>query len=401
MSKLRFVTGTKLEGELFNLMVHSTISQYIDFDTGLTDIELKKTNLMVIINDLNKLKNYFDKAVEIQAPTVFIHLTKGENGFENSRIKYMPFDEMTKLGKIIKDFYPKNMQNQAYIQINPVIVALTRKSPVPLYQKQTASFEKACEINETIKNVNPFHNYFIKNADFNTFYEFCWDYYLNSKNEKIQPLITDFTIQRAKTLGVTQATINQVQRITDDIIQRMSSKNVKVVQPLHKLYSKEMFIAEHSLMSAYLMTSVLNKNSGISPTSQIVKCVFAVLFHDIFLNKEFYDLELENHEDPLFKEHINKVVDLFNTLNLLDSDVEKILLYHHEKPDGSGPLKIQSLPYLSLVFNICHEFSCMVYNHGLFQNQKIINELKNTYKDNQSIKILKILEDTLIKGEES
>lgn len=163
------------------------------------------------------------------------------------------------------------------------------------------------------------------------------------------------------------------------------SENMKSVWKI--LMKNRNFISEHSLMTAYLANAILSY-TNYNTYQNSIKLSLAALLHDVEVRDEkFFNLELNlknndgfsQREVASFKEHVRGAVDVFNKFKNIPPDVDKILLNHHEKYDGSGyphGLGATKLPLLSTIFNVAHEL--------------ILHLIENNYSEDEVLKFISL-----------
>jgi putative nucleotidyltransferase with HDIG domain len=139
------------------------------------------------------------------------------------------------------------------------------------------------------------------------------------------------------------------------------------------LITKKNFMSEHSIMVGYLSVAILSQTS-YSNDSNSIKLSLAALLHDVGIkNEKHWAYELgdnlsENYsrrEIDSFYNHIQASLEVLSKINDVPPDVDKILINHHEKYDGSGyPRGIgwSKIPILSCIFIVAHELVVHIFN---------------------------------------
>lgn len=99
---------------------------------------------------------------------------------------------------------------------------------------------------------------------------------------------------------------------------------------------------------------------------------------DYILSKK----DLTMKENEILNKHIEIGYEILNKLENLPKEILDVVLYHHEKLDGSGPLKLKNVPLLSQIVGISIE---VIENktpietlYGKF-DEKLIEEMKKRY----------------------
>ncbi len=177
-----------------------------------------------------------------------------------------------------------------------------------------------------------------------------------------------------KEIGVTEEVVNLV----DYTVFQVES-NLKKGSPLEDLLSKmhdrKDYLNDHSYMVAYMSAQISEKMTW--DTEEIrKKLATAAILHDITLdNPELamaVDLGLpELQKFPAesiqsYKKHPMEVAQLVKESDSEDipPNVDEILLYHHENPEGSGfpkGLNADRISALCAVFNVAHAFVNEMY----------------------------------------
>ncbi|MDO9182453.1 MAG: HD domain-containing phosphohydrolase [Bacteriovorax sp.] len=165
------------------------------------------------------------------------------------------------------------------------------------------------------------------------------------------------------------------------------------------LMMKKNFLSEHSLMVGYLSNAILSHTSH-SNENNAIKLSLAALIHDVGIkNEKYWEIELaedsvENftkREIESYRGHIQIAIDVLNKLEDAPPDIDKILMNHHEKYDGSGyPRGIgwSKIPFFAAVFIVAHEFVIHMYKNNCtdeellsFIQLKKTEYLEGTFKE--------------------
>lgn len=119
----------------------------------------------------------------------------------------------------------------------------------------------------------------------------------------------------------------------------------------------------HHVAQLSLLCCVVAHNIGWHSEVTQQKLVIASMLHDHYVDPQKYDdielLRIGNREpkhDKDYFQHPIKAAELARTLKGLPSDIDHILLEHHERPDGSGfprGLSSSRISSLSALFIIC------------------------------------------------
>ncbi len=131
-----------------------------------------------------------------------------------------------------------------------------------------------------------------------------------------------------------------------------------------------------------LLCCVVAHNIGWHSEITQQKLVMAALMHDHFVDNAYYsDLDILNNlnqsskDNKAYFQHPLKAAELARSLKGLPSDIDHIILEHHERPDGSGfprGLSSSRISSLSALFIICE--SMVIYFHGKTMSQKLLDD---------------------------
>lgn len=134
----------------------------------------------------------------------------------------------------------------------------------------------------------------------------------------------------------------------------------------------------HCLLTSYLASGILNFTEWNSEATTSKLCMASFL-HDIMLEGESdFLLELEGQRDtakmsPNFLSHPAKSADLVRLINDLPSDLDHIILQHHEFPSGEGfprNLAANHISALSAIFIVAHECAINIIRFGATAEMK-------------------------------
>ena len=160
------------------------------------------------------------------------------------------------------------------------------------------------------------------------------------------------------------------------------------------LMKKKNFLTEHSLMVAYLSNAILSHTSYRSDNNSL-KLSIAAILHDIEIKDDkFFNLEFNEHNDDnfsqrevnAFKAHVFAGVELLKKFKEIPADIDKILIHHHEKYDGSGyprGLGGSKIPIFACVFIVAHELILHMLKNDYSEQELVsfIEKKKEEYKD--------------------
>lgn len=182
---------------------------------------------------------------------------------------------------------------------------------------------------------------------------------------------------------------NQVLGLSSSIIE----KNKDLMKILNTSLNGKDFLSEHAMMLVFITTAIA-KYMGWHSVTTSEKLTIAALFHDIQLdNEELAKIEIiDSSTEKFFSQkqiaklnsHPQDAVNLLDKFQGLPSDVDKIILQHHERADGTGfprGLEWKRIYSLAAVFIVAEDFVTSVYECGLNQinTDHILDEFEIKY----------------------
>jgi hypothetical protein len=144
---------------------------------------------------------------------------------------------------------------------------------------------------------------------------------------------------------------------------------------LKSVLSGRDYHAEHTMLSIFIATAVAKELDMVTAETRD-KIIFSLFFHDICTEDE----ELAQSDDPRnisgiserrLKEYImhpQNAVELLSKVSNLPMDIDRIILLHHEKPDGSGfpkGLDWKKIFPLGAVVIFAHDLSKLICASGI------------------------------------
>lgn len=190
--------------------------------------------------------------------------------------------------------------------------------------------------------------------------------------------------------------VRQLAKINMDLTMKMIGASPKLNKILNaSALSKKNFISSHSVLLANISCSISAQMKWPSDTT-FQKLVMASLFHDFaFQNSEHAKIstlkqleerrsELSADEYQFIKNHPIKCSDTIKQLNEVPSDVDTIVIQHHERPDGSGfprGLSSHQIAPLSAVFIVAHDIlDCLTQEKNNFDLQAFLTKNEALYQ---------------------
>ena len=125
------------------------------------------------------------------------------------------------------------------------------------------------------------------------------------------------------------------------------------------------YLTTHSVALSYISVALLTKTSWDTPETRN-KLVLAAFLHDATIRTpEFTELNyIDEAKFVNMKEHPADVQELLKGLKNIPPDLDRILMEHHERPDGSGfPRKLsgKQIHSLSSIFILAHDIVEMIF----------------------------------------
>lgn len=186
-----------------------------------------------------------------------------------------------------------------------------------------------------------------------------------------------------KEIGVTEEVVNLVDYTVFQVESNLQ-KGSPLEDLLKKMHDRKDYLNDHSYMVAYMSAQISEKMTWYTEEIR-KKLATAAILHDITLdNPELamaVDLGLPElqkfptEEVQNYKKHPMEVAQLVKESDSeeIPPNVDEILLYHHENPEGSGfpkRLNADRIPALCAIFNVAHAFVNEMYRVD-FDNAEI------------------------------
>ncbi len=178
------------------------------------------------------------------------------------------------------------------------------------------------------------------------------------------------------------------------------NSTLDIIQSNHELFKVfndaikgKHYISEHSFILAYLSCAILKEGPHAHPDNNLSLSV-AAFFHDVFLEREEH-AKIQSKNEQRFKtlgykekdevtSHPQRASKLVSEINGIPTEVQTILLQHHENYEGTGfPFGIdyKRTHPLSAIFNLSHELTVYFFESGQSPEniRDIIEDLSNKY----------------------
>lgn len=172
----------------------------------------------------------------------------------------------------------------------------------------------------------------------------------------------ELTVSFTRALGWNEDTV-RIAKATVDLTIHMVSKNHSWTEVLLKAKTDTSY--GHHIALTSLLSCCIAHNLGWHSDSTKQKLVMAALLHDYHLDESVYDDLSQAGKSPGYRQHPLRAAELARSIKGLPTDVDQILLQHHESPLGTGfprGLTCNYISPLSAVFIICQEI--VLYSEG-------------------------------------
>jgi HD-GYP domain-containing protein (c-di-GMP phosphodiesterase class II) len=180
----------------------------------------------------------------------------------------------------------------------------------------------------------------------------------------------DSTRQLAREFGVSEIAAEKVKESVESNLKSIAKKP-KLEALLQRILRGGDYISERSLLVSHFAGQIC-MNTSWSSDETLQKLSMAALMHDIALEENKLAkisslseaTQLTEEEKRLIKDHPGQAAKIISEGESVFTDVESIIIQHHEKPDQSGfPRGLGSLSIspLSCIFIIASEFAYEVY----------------------------------------
>lgn len=206
-------------------------------------------------------------------------------------------------------------------------------------------------------------------------------------------------------LGITKVHEEFINSSLDRICSDLKSDK-EIFGTLKEMLKNDDYLSEHSILNIYFSSYLLTKLNWA--TDQTLKqMIFASFYHDIEISDQelakvkFISEIKDSKVQKLVKEHGQRAAKLLDKLPGMNSDAHKIILDHHERPDGKGfPLGLSAtnIPPLSCVFILSHEIVDFLIENQ-FKTQSLatkIQEMESTWDTGNFKRIFNCMRSILL-----
>jgi response regulator RpfG family c-di-GMP phosphodiesterase len=252
------------------------------------------------------------------------------------------------------------------------------KNPSDLYIQLTSGKTIQIAKKENSDQTEIINHYIEKGVDYVLLPEKDYRNFLNDLKEALSPenlsdgpkeKVIDFmgltyslSREHVKALGVSSMHVDLVNQSLSLVVKELA-QNKDIFDMLSSFCNRQDYLVDHSFLNIYFSSYILTK-LGWANEQTMQQIAYAAFFHDLTLE----DPELARIEDPdtiedyrvqdLVIVHPEKSAELLDAIKGINFDARKIILDHHERPDGKGfphGLTAQQLPPLSCTFLISHQ----------------------------------------------
>lgn len=182
---------------------------------------------------------------------------------------------------------------------------------------------------------------------------------------KIAEKVYYLTMSCIESMGISEKNISLTTAVIDETIKEIL-KSPNLSDQYKALLEEEGYLIGHSMLVMYIAGAIVSKTS-LPFELTMKKICMAAFIHDMSLGEDNLSLkeqslDLVNSKPKREKilSHPNESAKLLANLKEIIEETKKIILEHHEKPDGTGyprGLNGQSTYSLSCLFILCHDIA--------------------------------------------
>ena len=235
---------------------------------------------------------------------------------------------------------------------------------------------------------------------------------IDCKTEKSEKKVLDIhavIMDTISSLGISAQVIRATEQsiaFTKDVFK----KNKEFKEIYKNIFGHEgTYLTKHSIALAYISCGLLAKSNWDSFENRN-KLVLASFFHDASIKitdfNDEYKIECESVDQKTFQAHPPQASKLLTKLKGVPQDLDKIVLDHHERPDGSGfprGLTANQIQPLSALFIFSHDLVDIIFKlekagEDLSQELLLSKVDKELYDSGPFKKCVEALEKTVLIG---
>jgi response regulator RpfG family c-di-GMP phosphodiesterase len=185
---------------------------------------------------------------------------------------------------------------------------------------------------------------------------------------------------------MTEVTIEQT-------VSAISKASKRISDILEKMKKKGDYLYGHGLLTAHIASAMAVESSYESRTTVEKLCTAAVL-HDITVKNPEIEASGEITIEILdrfrvrdieeYKKHPHESASILVELDMYQPDIERMIVQHHERPDGKGfpaGLTATHISPLACYFILAHDCAQQLYRCEDEPDQKTINDIKKQFEE--------------------
>jgi response regulator RpfG family c-di-GMP phosphodiesterase len=385
------------------------LSESNDFDLVITDYNMPNINGGALFNFIKKNGNIPIILISGGDLQDYSDLVGFKLANPHNQFIIKPFDENQIINSVASVFNsftdkpnPITLETSEFIKVKLKHFFKYSQSSAEVYINIHGNkFTKIIDLDKSnLPEQNLLEHYLKKNVEYIYVKP---EYYLQLVLENIQTLKKNIELKKApkdilkiaglqfhvslsglESIGVTPLQVELVSELIEQTILEISKDSYSAVN-LKKICEEEGFLIGHSILIMFIAGSIC-KETQLNYSATMSRLCLAAFFHDFSLN-EFelgpYELNLSKIEDEkIFQKIIDHPVQsakfLPNVKEVTD-DTKKIILEHHEMPNGDGyPKKLNAnqISPLSCIFIMAQQISfCLLRND--YQKSRLKDFLKN------------------------
>lgn len=208
------------------------------------------------------------------------------------------------------------------------------------------------------------------------------------------------------TIGITEETITLAKKNIDSI-RNNTRRNPKLAKLLDRLLTnKSGYLFKHTQILTYIALHII-RNIDWGTPEQEDKISFITFFHDIALatdeqaminsNRELKTSKLSTEERALVERHAQIAAELVSQFPHAPMGADQIIRQHHGQLNGVGFSDHYgaNISPMAIVFIVAEEFTRIIMKreHGPFNIEEMLHELKAQFPTNRFAKIVEKLQN--------
>lgn len=365
--------------EIFMLVAHCTLIKN-SLDTDLINIAKYKRFILVLETLEDNSENYKNLKIKLGGNEEFLNLFKAQSGTLTTDKLIDCVAEILSAGSIDAKETIVPSENLKKVKLDYLKKFSHTNYDLFLELSPGKTIQVATKANKDMKSVIEHYekkdiSYFLLSPeDYDDFIEHTKELLKNTETDFIQDFekieVSFETLDLAFTVAQDQLKALNISRVHQDFVNNsletalgQLKKSKDLFQKLKTLLSNEDYVVNHSVLNIYFSSYLLSKLNWSNEQS-LRQMIYACFYHDFELRdarlaKLHHPSEAENEEEQnIVKGHTQGAAELIDQLPGLNQDAYKIVLDHHERPDGTGfpqGLQANAIPPMSCVFILSHE----------------------------------------------